>query len=44
MGIVATAPTPFLEVPKQVALCAADYALCLKIYDAYFDDVIKKKL
>ena len=39
-GASSALPTPVLEVPKQLALGAADAGLCLTIYQIYFGDVV----
>lgn len=37
-GTTSALPTPMLESAKQLGLAAADMALCMKIYEIYYED------
>ncbi len=36
--VASSIPTPVFEIPKQVALTAADLSLCWRLYALYFDE------
>lgn len=42
-GFATFAPTPTVEVPKQIVLGTADLAMCLRIWNIYFDEEIDEK-
>lgn len=39
-GITSAAPTPTIEIPKQLTLIAADITMCFAIYQVFFGDEI----
>jgi hypothetical protein len=41
-GFATFAPTPVIEVPKQVVLGAADLAMCVGIYHIYFEEMLSE--
>lgn len=42
-GVVTAAPTPDMEIPKQIFLTVADVAMCTVIWDIYFDEELSQK-
>jgi uncharacterized protein (DUF697 family) len=42
-GLVALNPTPSAELSKQVFITIADVAMCLMLWDTYFDEELAKK-
>lgn len=42
-GFATFVPKPTIEVPTQIVLGAADLAMCLKIWNIYFDEEIEEK-
>lgn len=42
-GVVTAAPTPDMEIPKQIFLTVADVAMCTLIWDIYFDEELAQK-
>ncbi len=42
-GMVALNPTPSAELSKQVFITIADVAMCLMLWDTYFDEELAKK-
>lgn len=42
-GVVTAAPTPDMEIPKQIFLTVADVAMCTIIWDIYFDEELSQK-
>lgn len=42
-GLVALNPTPSAELSKQVFITIADVAMCIMLWDTYFDEDLAKK-
>jgi uncharacterized protein (DUF697 family) len=42
-GVVTLNPTPDLEIAKQVFITIADVAMCIMLWDIYFDEELSKK-
>jgi hypothetical protein len=42
-GVVTLNPTPDIEVAKQMFITIADVAMCIMLWDIYFDEELSKK-
>jgi energy-converting hydrogenase Eha subunit A len=43
IGMVTFEPTPNLDIAKQVFITIADVAMCIMLWDIYFDEVLSQK-
>ncbi len=42
-GVVTFNPTPNIEIAKQMFITIADVAMCIMLWDIYFDEELSKK-
>jgi energy-converting hydrogenase Eha subunit A len=42
-GVVTLNATPNIEIPKQMFITIADVAMCIMLWDIYFDEELSKK-